>query len=80
MGETTKDLTKSSSHSSKYCIVFESDDKILRTPVEIKLAGTEIRAFFNAKKMPERKPVNFMNYWFNQGYNACLNEILGEEE
>ena len=32
------------------------------------------------KLLPEKKPVNFMNYWFVQGYNACLEEIIGEEE
>ena len=27
------------------------------------------------KPLPEKKREDFMNYWFNKGYNACLEEI-----
>lgn len=32
------------------------------------------------KPMPERKPTDFMNYWFNQGYNALHEEVFGDDE
>ena len=32
------------------------------------------------KPMPERKPTDFMNYWFNQGWNALHKKIFGEDD
>lgn len=32
------------------------------------------------KPMPEKKEVDFMEYWHKQGYNACIDEIIGEED
>lgn len=32
------------------------------------------------KEVPKQEPVDFMNYWYNQGYNKRLIELFGEEE
>lgn len=32
------------------------------------------------KPMPERKPTDFLNYWFNQGWNALHDELAGDED
>lgn len=31
------------------------------------------------KPMPERKPEDFMEYWFNRGYNTLHEELFGDE-
>ena len=31
------------------------------------------------RPMPERKPTDFLNYWFNQGWNALHEEVFGDE-
>ena len=32
------------------------------------------------KFAPDHKLCSFLNYWYEKGYNDCLDEILGEEE
>ena len=41
--------------------------------------GDEKPCWCPLKPMPERKPIDFLNYWFNQGYNALHEELFGDE-
>ena len=42
--------------------------------------ANKIPSWCPLKPIPERKPTDFLNYWFNQGWNALHEELVGEDE
>ena len=58
----------------------EIDFETCKANVEIDVGKKKIfRSRRIIRPMPERKVVDFMEYWYKQGWNDCINEILGED-
>lgn len=85
----SQETTKNNLHSSKSILVIDTpescDECPLRSYSNLELVCTPMRKGASdvecpLKPMPERKPTDFLNYWFNQGYNALHDELVGDED
>ena len=67
--------------SCSQCTIFNFNDlTCLGCKVSFKEVG-KVQSFCPLKPMPEKKSTNLKVYedeMFNQGYNACIDDILGE--
>ena len=65
----------------KAILVIDIDEKYIGAiGTEIQFINQKYNCKWKLKPMPERKPTDFMNYWFNQGWNALHEELVGEDE
>ena len=63
----------------KVAIVFDTDNNVDDLVWEVGIAGTPIKTFLKAKKLPERmeyvKDPSINANMFANGWNCCLDEI-----
>ena len=65
----------------KAILVIDIDEKYIDSfGTEVQLINQKYNCKWKLKPMPERKPTDFMNYWFNQGWNALHKKIFGEDD
>lgn len=65
----------------KAMLVIDIDEKYIGSfGTDIQFINRKYNCKWKLKPMPERKPTDFLNYWFNQGWNALHDELVGDED